>query len=280
MWIVYVVIGVLLVAALLLLAGIKPGRRRLHLTLETERFAHRGLHSGDSRVPENSLAAFRQAAEAGFAVELDIQLTADRQVVVFHDATLTRMCGVDRRVDELTAEELRQFPLLGSDQHIPLLAEVLEVLNGVPVLCECKTMRSFTDTAICEVAWPLLAAYPGTVWVESFNPLLIRWFYKNQPRVPRGILSMKFDKTSREVSPTVGKILSVLLTNFLTKPDFIAYRFSDRRRFAFQLCRRLFRPLTLAWTIHNKEEEEEALHTGFDGVIFEGYSPRLPTNRS
>ena len=271
MWIVYVIIGVLLVATLLLLAGIKPGRRRLHLTPETERFAHRGLHSGDSRVPENSLAAFRRAAEAGFAVELDVQLTADRQVVVFHDATLTRMCGVDRRVDELTAEELRQLPLLGSDQHIPLLVEVLEVLNGVPVLCECKKMRSFTDTAVCEAAWPLLAAYTGTVWVESFNPLLIRWFYKNQPQVPRGILSMKFDKDSREVSPAVGKLLSALLTNFFTKPDFIAYRFSDRRQFTFRLCHHLYRPLTLAWTIRSKKEETEALHTGFDGVIGEGY---------
>ncbi|MBQ8684383.1 MAG: glycerophosphodiester phosphodiesterase [Clostridia bacterium] len=273
MWIVYVLPGIAVLAVLMTLLLLKPGKRRPTTPASPVPFAHRGLHSGDSRIPENSLAAFRQAAQKGFAVELDIQLTADGQVVVFHDATLMRLCQIDSRVDALTYEELKQYPLLGSDQHIPLLSQVLEVLDGVPLLCEFKSMRSFTDTRICSAAWPLLASYKGPVWIESFNPLLVRWFKRNHPQVMRGILSMRFKKDNKEVTPLQGKLLTALLTNALTKPDFIAYQLSDHREHAFRLCRWLYRPLTLAWTVRSPEEEQEAKNAGFDGVIFEGFLP-------
>ena len=281
MWIVYVILGIAAATVVLTLYLLCPGRRRPAVTANPGPFAHRGLHTGDGRVPENSLAAFQRAAAQGLAVELDVQLTADRQVVVFHDATLRRMCGVDRRLDELTYEELRRYPLLVSGQYIPLLAEVLSVLDGVPVLCELKTMRSFTDTSICDAAWPILASYKGPVWIESFNPLLVHWFRRHQPQVFRGILSMKFDEDTPEVTPSQGRLLTALLTNFLTKPDFIAYQFSDRKVSAFRLCCRLFRPYTLAWTIRTPEQETTALESGFNGVIFEGYDRSdVPENHS
>lgn len=274
MWIVYVLLGMAALTVLLTLFLLKPGKRR-PAPAPPGPFAHRGLHSGDSLVPENSLSAFRLAAQHGCAVELDVQLTADGQVVVFHDDNLRRMCKVDRRVDELTYEELRQYPLLGSDQPIPLLTEVLEALDGVPLLCEFKTMRSFTNTAVCQVAWPLLATYKGPVYIESFNPLLVRWFKRNQPQVFRGILSMKFKEEATEVTPAQGNVLTALLTNFLTKPDFIAYQLSDSRVFPFRLCRWLYRPMTLAWTVCSPKAEAQACQEGFDGVIFEGYLPTV-----
>ena len=86
-------------------------------------FAHRGLHSEDKSVPENSLEAFRLAAAAGYGVELDVQLTKDGQVVVFHDDTLDRVCGVPGRVDEKSYNELKLLRLCGTEQRIPLLTE-------------------------------------------------------------------------------------------------------------------------------------------------------------
>ena len=93
-------------------------------------YAHRGLHDNESDAPENSLAAFQKAVDAGYGIELDIQLTKDKEVVVFHDYTLKRVCGEVGRVDEYTYEELKHFKLLKSEEKIPKLTEVLTVING------------------------------------------------------------------------------------------------------------------------------------------------------
>ena len=108
--------------------------------LEGFRYAHRGLHGPG--VPENSLAAFRRAAEAGYGAELDVHLTRDGRLVVIHDGDLERMCGVPGRVAEKTAEELAALRLAGSEEHIPLLEEVLPLFAGrAPLVVELKTDR-------------------------------------------------------------------------------------------------------------------------------------------
>ena len=269
MWIYYLSAAVAAVV-LLLLAAVLPGRRRDTAPYKQIKYAHRGLHTNNSVVPENSLAAFRRAREAGYGVELDVQFTADRQIVVFHDNTLTRMCGVDRRVDELTYEQLRQLRLMDSDQYIPLLSEVLEVLDGAPLLCEFKPMRTYTDTALCAATLPLLRGYKGLWFVESFNPFMIRWFRKNAPDVIRGILSKRFEEG--EVEPILRKPLSALMANFLCRPDFIAYQHSDRTQPVFRLCR-LLGAMTVAWTIRS-QAEETAAGSHFDTIIFEDYLPQ------
>ena len=268
MWFLYLLTAVVALGLLLLLA-ILPGRRRNTAPFDRTQYAHRGLHTGDSRVPENSAAAFAAAAKAGFGVELDVQFTADRQIVVFHDNDLKRMCNVDRRVDELTYAELRELRLLDSDQHIPLLSEVLEILDGVTLLCEFKAMRSYTDTSLCEATLPLLDSYKGAVCIESFNPFMVRWFRKHAPHYIRGILSKRFGKG--EVAQILRFPLSSLFTNCLCRPDFIAYQHTDHTQPFFRLCR-LFHPMTAAWTVHSPAEAEEAKKR-FDTVIFEGYLP-------
>ena len=104
-------------------------------------YAHRGLHTKDQSIPENSLRAFGLAVENGYGMELDVQLSKDGQVVVFHDDTLNRICGVDKRVDEMTYEELKKLSLAGSiNDHIPLFSEVLAMVNGdTPLIVELKT---------------------------------------------------------------------------------------------------------------------------------------------
>lgn len=93
-------------------------------------YAHRGLFDNDSNAPENSLAAFKKAVEAGYGIELDVQLSKDKKLVVFHDATLKRMCGVDGKVWEYTLEELKKFHLKNSKEQIPTFEEFLQVVDG------------------------------------------------------------------------------------------------------------------------------------------------------
>ncbi len=277
MIILYCIIGLLIILAALFLVSIRAGNCRSTAPFNTIPIAHRGLHTEDSAAPENSLEAFRRAKEAGYAVELDVQFTADKQIVVFHDATLNRVCGLDKRVDSLSYDELKALTLQGGEQHIPLLSEVLSVLDGTPLVCEIKSYGSNSDTSLCEAVCPLLTAYNGPVCIESFNPFMVRWFYMHCPQMIRGILSTCYDNV-KEVSLIQGMALSSLMTNFLTRPDFVAYDYKHKNKLAFQLCRRLYRPTTLAWTILNQEEETDALRV-FDNCIFEQFLPSRSTEK-
>lgn len=99
-------------------------------------FAHRGLFDHLSR-PENSLAAFGAAVEHGYGIELDLQMTADGKIVVFHDESLQRMCSTPLKIEQSTFAELQKHPLLNSDQTIPLFSEVLQLVDGkVPLIVE------------------------------------------------------------------------------------------------------------------------------------------------
>lgn len=269
---VYIILGLCAFVAGLFLFCIAPRRHRDTAPFSYTMFAHRGLHTKDSDAPENSLASFERAKHAGYGVELDIQFTADRQIVVFHDKDLSRMCGVNKRVNSLTYDELKELTLQGGKEHIPLLQDALSLLSDTPVLCEIKSYGANSDTSLCAEAWPLLAQYKGPLCIESFNPFMVQWFRKNQPQVIRGILSTCYEDV-KEVTFWQGVALGALMTNFLTRPDFIAYDYKYRNKFAFKLCRFLFRPMTAAWTITDKEQETTALKT-FDTCIFEQYYPK------
>lgn len=270
MWILYLILFLVVFAASLILFAVLPGRRRNRTPFEHTLYAHRGLHSGDDQYPENSLVAFRLAKEAGYGVELDVQITADNQVVVFHDDNLLRMCGVDKRVDQLTYAELKELQLLNSQHYIPLLTEVLDTLDGATVLCEFKTRPNFFDTTLCEIAYPILENYKGRYCVESFNPFMMRWFMKNAPQVIRGVLSKRFDEEDH-VDPKLAPLLTALCGNFVCRPDFIAYCHTDSDQPFFRFCR-CFGPTTIAWTVRSLKEQESAKPL-FDTVIFEGYLP-------
>ena len=146
--------GCLLAAPVVLLApGQAPDSKKAPFL--GRNFAHRGLHSEDQSVPENSLEAFERAAAAGYGMELDVQLSRDGQVVVFHDDTLDRACGVAARVDELDYDELSKLSLFGTQARIPLFSEVLALIRGrTPLIVELKTGAH--NDELCEKTWALL----------------------------------------------------------------------------------------------------------------------------
>ena len=230
-------------------------------------YAHRGLHNRE--LPENSLAAFSAAAEAGYGIELDVQLSRDGVAMVFHDATLARVCGKEGKVCDYTAEELQAMPLCGNAAHtIPTLAAVLAEVNGrVPLLVEIKGYR--TVAPVCEAAAALLDEYKGAYMVESFTPYAVHWFKKNRPAVVRGQLSSHlFVKGKRSIG---NLIVQSLCCNFIARPDFVAYCYRDRRRLSFRLLRFFYRPYTMAWTVKDEAGERES--AAFHDIIFEGYLP-------
>ena len=230
-------------------------------------FAHRGLHKKDKTVPENSLAAFERASAYGYGMELDVQLSKDGQVVVFHDDTLNRVCGVDSRVDEKTYDELRQMSLCGSTQTIPLFSEVLKTVRGRgPLIVELKNGKR--NEELCEKTYALLSKYSGEYCIESFNPFIVRWFKKNAPEVIRGQLANPPKDYNGEVGPITAVILGNCLLNFLARPQFIAYKITPKP-FTVKLCEALG-AMKVAWTSHDWVNEKF-----YDAVIFEFYKPKL-----
>lgn len=229
-------------------------------------FAHRGLHSKDTLIPENSLAAFRRAAERGYGVELDVQLTRDGKVVVFHDDTLDRVCGVSGRVDERSFEELLQLRLCKTEYTIPLFSEVLAVINGRgPLIVELKNGRR--NRELCEKTYALLRDYKGSVCIESFNPFIVAWFRFHAPELLRGQLSMPM-KYYEGMPKAEGFLLSRTLMNVFSRPQFIAYRIG-KKPLAIRFVERMG-ALKIAWTSHEPRNEQ-----GNDGVIFEFYEPTV-----
>ena len=230
----------------------------------SDRLAHRGLH--DETIPENSLAAFRAAKERGLGVELDVQYTLDEKVVVFHDEDLLRMCGVAGKVRDMTYDELSGLGLLGTEEKIPLFSEVLEVMSPLPVLCEIKYYMGATNTEICQDVLRLLRGYGGFMCIESFAPAIVGWFRKNAPDVYRGQLAMNDLKGYRGKDLFSRTLLKTLLINYIGRPHFISFRYTDSS-LGLDVCR-LFGVRTFGWAPKGTAEVKEALGR-FDTVIFE-----------
>lgn len=234
-------------------------------------YAHRGFHDNKSQAPENSLEAFRLAVENGYGIELDVQLTKDLVAVVFHDYDLKRACKVDKKVSDLTYEELQQYKLFKSQERIPTFREVLECIDGkVPIIVELKIPWKPHDT--CMAASKELDSYKGLYCIESFNPFGLCWYKKHYPSIIRGQLSTDFVKEEIEGSSMQYFILKHLLFNFLTKPDFIAYHHKYKNGLSFTVCRKLYRTWSVAWTIKS-QEILEACKDCYDTFIFERFKP-------
>ena len=240
------------------------------------RYAHRGLYDNDAGIPENSLAAFRRAAEAGFGAELDVHLTADGQLAVIHDSDLRRVCGRAGKVEELTYAELSQLRLLGTEEGIPLLSDVLPLFAGVaPLIVELKPIRG-NEPELAEKVCALLDTFPDLAYcLESFDPFAVLWLRKNRPELIRGQLSQNFLRDQDRPKFLVSFLLSTLFSNAWTRPDFIAWRWQDRKSPFRALCCRGYRIQGVYWTLTGPEQLLSAEREGALG-IFEGFRPTSP----
>ena len=233
-------------------------------------YAHRGLWG--KGLAENSLPAFAAAVRAGYGIELDLQLSRDRRIMVFHDETLKRMCGVDKRVRDLTYAQLRTLRLSGTTETIPTLEEVLALVGGrVPLMLEFK--GDTPNRALNLRAARLLDTYPGAFCVVSFSPLILRWFKHYRPSYARGQLVTKSQNHTRRGSRAVGFLLSHLLLNFLSRPDFLSVNVRLRHRPVIRLLTGAVGVRGFLWTVRTDEEYKTCKKMGLF-PIFETIRPK------
>ena len=230
--------------------------------------AHRGLHDLSENTPENSLAAFSEAIKYGFCIENDIHITVDGEVVVFHDDTLTRMCGVDKKIEDCTLAELKTYRLADTDECIPTLQECLDLVNGqVPLMIEFKALSFKTAERLCVAANEILKDYKGKYFVQSFFPPVIGWYKKNRKDICRGQLAAPFKGEKLK-----NRLLGLMLFNFLSRPDFISYDYNGRKN----IMRRVVIALgafPVAWTF-TKQADIDECKKDFKTYIFEGFIPK------
>ncbi|MBE6942680.1 MAG: glycerophosphodiester phosphodiesterase [Ruminococcaceae bacterium] len=261
-------IFVLIFLYLLMLRG-RAGHPKME-ELKKWSYAHRGLH-GD-RFPENSMGAFRQAVEAGYGMELDVHLMADGNLAVIHDSSLKRTVGVEKKIEELTAAELSAYKLQGTEETIPLFADVLKMVGGrVPLIVEIKTDGKNT-AAVTEATCRMLAEYPGLYCVESFDPRAIAYVRKYFPDLVRGQLAHNSLKEKSPVPLFLRFLLTYQLMNCWVVPDFIAYRYADRKTMSNFLCRKLWQIQGVSWTLTDMEQYETAINEDWI-PIFEKFKP-------
>ncbi|MBR4768564.1 MAG: glycerophosphodiester phosphodiesterase [Lachnospiraceae bacterium] len=235
-------------------------------------YAHRGLYDPDNGIPENSLPAFQNAVDHGFGIELDVQLSKDGEVMVFHDDNLKRMTGKDALIWDLTFEELRTLRLGGTEETIPTFREVLDVLKAGEGHHVIEIKTGPRNNELSEKTYAMLKDFPGVYCVESFNPFIVNWFRKNAPEVFRGQLATGI-REYKAYPKIIGKMLVSCRFSFLNRPDFIAY---DKSVELPKHVNRLRKKgvMLFAWTCRNEKEASEA-ERNYDGVIFERYLPKL-----
>lgn len=267
------IIIILLVVVMLYVLSVK-GRKGFDGISDLQGFyyAHRGLH-GDG-IPENSMAAFRAAKEAGYGIELDVHLMADGNLAVIHDSSLKRTAGADLIIEDLNAGDLDAFRLEGTDEKIPLLAQVLNMFQGgAPVIVELKSYRG-NGSRLCDAACAVLKDFDGSYCVESFDPRCVVWLRNAHSDVIRGQLTENFFLAKSRISNFLKFTMRHQMLNVLTKPDFVAYRFEDRRTISNFIARKIWGIQGVAWTIRTQEDLDTAVREGWI-PIFENFRPPI-----
>ena len=238
-------------------------------------YAHRGLHAIHAGIPENSIRAFRLAANNGFGAELDVRMSRDGRLVVMHDESLKRTTGANANISAVTTQVLSQLNLEGTREKVPFLEDVLPLFDGkTPLLIEIKPENG-NHEQLTEKVTELLKQYPGLDFmIESFDPRVLLWLKKHRPDIIRGQLSENFfrDETCT-LSPLMRFLMSNMMGNFLTKPDFVAYKYEDREDLAPGLCRKLWGPQIFWWVVPSQAEANPLIEQG-DMIIFEGFAAK------
>lgn len=241
--------------------------------------AHRALHDRLDHRPENSRAAVRAAVDLGYGIEIDVQLSADGQAMVFHDYDLGRLTEAGGPLRLRTADALAAIGLRGGREGIPTLSEILGLVGGVvPLLVEIKDQ----DGALGPAVGPLeravaadLAGYDGAVAVMSFNPHSIRVMAEAAPEIPRGLTTCAFDEAEWGLVPSARRDELCAIPDFEALGcAFISHDARDLSRARVAELKAQSVPV-LCWTVRSQKQEDAARAVA-DNVTFEGYAAVVP----
>ena len=236
--------------------------------------AHRAYHDIAAGRPENSRAAILAAIDAGYGIEIDLQMSADGQAMVFHDYGLSRLTRETGAVRQRSAQSLGAIPLIGADETIPTLPEILDLVAGrVPVLLELKDQ----DGAMGRDVGPLerataeaVAGYAGPVAVMSFNPHSVAALAEYAPDVPRGLTTSAYDPTDWPLSAAICAQLRDIPDFDRVGAAFISHEVTDLDRKRVMDLRAAGVPV-LTWTVTSLDQAEDV--AGYcDNITFEGFA--------
>ncbi len=241
--------------------------------------AHRALHDLGQGRPENSRVAVRAAVDAGYGIEVDLQLSRDGVAMVFHDYDLGRLTGERGPVQQRDAADLGQIRLSGGDEGIPTLAEVLAQVGGrVPMLIELKDQHGQMGETCGRLEAAVaadLARYDGPAAVMSFNPHMVARLADLAPDVPRGIVSSAFRPRNWMLLREETRARLRGIPDYArTGSTFISHEVHDldRPRVAELKAQGA---KVFCWTVRTIEEELSARHVA-DNITFEGYPAAIP----
>ncbi len=183
--------------------------------------AHRGLF--DENSPENTISAFENAINLGYAIETDVHMTTDGILICFHDNNAKRLCGVDKDIRDMSYNEVKELEILKSGLKIPTFLEVLELVDGkVPLCIEIKQQK---NSGLEEKIVEILRNYKGEFVIQSFDPFMIKRIQKLESSFIRGVL------TTNEKLPGYPKIVDFFMQRFgfkfFVKFDFLNIRVED-----------------------------------------------------
>ena len=236
--------------------------------------AHRGLHDRAKGIVENTLSAAEAAAAAGFAIECDVQDTADGEAVVFHDFTLDRLTDQRGPVRERMVAELTRLAIAATADRIPTLQAFLERVNGrVPVIIEIKS-RFDGDLRLTKRTVEIASNYTGPVALKSFDPAVVGALRGIAPDLPRGIVAQaRYDGGEWQALSEERRHGMANLLHFPhTRPDFVSWHVGDLPLAAPFLCRHLGRIPVMTWTVRTEDDRGRALAHA-DQMVFEGFRP-------
>lgn len=238
--------------------------------LKNRNYAHRGLH--DDTRPENSMAAFRAALDHGYGIEFDLHLIKDGTLAVMHDASLKRTAGADVLITDLTAEELKNYRLNGTEETIPTFRDVLDLFAGkAPLIIELKVDGN-NHKELVAAAVKAVEGYEGPYCMESFDPRCIYELRKHYPHIIRGQLTEDYFRVDSKLHPALKWALKNQVLNFMTMPDFVAYNCLHRNDFSNRIVRDFWGVAGVTWTLRTKEDFDDAVADNWI-PIFENFIP-------
>lgn len=224
--------------------------------------AHRGLHK--SRIiPENSIQAFKNAMEKNYAIEFDINITIDKQIVIFHDDDLNRLCNKKEKIEEVTYDFLKDLKLYESDEKIPLLKELLDEVSGkIPLVIEIKRHKNIG--LLENILFEILEEYKGKYFICSFEKDILYWFRNNKPKQKRGLIFASFPNEFKKYEKTV-----FIYKYFKSKADFISLENKLIDSSIYDFCKKKDLEV-IVWTIKDKKSFQN-IDKKVSAVIFENF---------
>lgn len=244
------------------------------LWLTAKPIAHRGLHDRAKKIIENTCGAARAAIAHGYAIECDVGLTQDEELIVFHDDRLERLTDGTGDIADLTLNQLQALQLKDTDEHIPSLQEFLDVISDqVPLILEIKS-RYDGETEIVRLIANVLRTYRGRIAIKSFDPELVIATRALMPDRPRGFIGESvYDDPEWDILTPEQKRRFISLDDMAAMaPDFLSWYIKDLDQPNVQMARHSLGLPVMSWTVRTNENREKAKLFA-DQMVFEGFQP-------